>query len=110
MSGSMETWIRFLRNPYLICGIILLLFVILFGPVMSHFIDVKLVRVGSGMPDQPPSVTNPLGTDTVGRDILAVMVVGTPLTLRIGLIAGMIGLGFGIIFGFLAGYFGGWVD
>jgi peptide/nickel transport system permease protein len=110
MSGSTEAWLRLFRNPYLIAGIILLLFVILFGPVGSHFVDTKLVKVGSGMPDQPPSSTNLLGTDTVGRDILAVMVVGTPLTLRIGLIAGMIGLGLGIIFGFLAGYFGGWVD
>jgi peptide/nickel transport system permease protein len=38
------------------------------------------------------------------------LVVGTPLTLRIGMIAGTIGLGLGTLLGFLAGYFGGWVD
>ena len=45
-----------------------------------------------------------------GRDLLAVMVAGTPLTLRIGFLAGAVGLGIGIILGFLAGYFGGLVD
>jgi peptide/nickel transport system permease protein len=73
-------------------------------------VDTDLAKVGSGMPDQPPSLEHPLGTDTVGRDILAVVVVGTPLTLRIGLIAGTIGLGVGTLLGFTAGYFGGWVD
>jgi peptide/nickel transport system permease protein len=110
MSGTVEAWLRLARNPFLIAGVILLLFVILFGPVMSNFVDADGVKVGSAMPDQPPSAEYPLGTDTVGRNILAVMVVGTPLTLRIGLIAGTIGLGLGTLFGFLAGYFGGWVD
>lgn len=98
------------QNPALFAGTILLFAVILFGPVMKNYVDISKAKVGSGLPDQRPSAEYPLGSDTVGRDILAVMVVGTPLTLRIGLIAGMIGLGLGIILGFLAGYFGGWVD
>jgi peptide/nickel transport system permease protein len=110
MSGSLGAWLRLARNPFLIAGIVLLAVVMLFGPVMSLFVDEDLVKVGSSLPDQRPSAEFPLGTDTVGRDILSVMVVGTPLTLRIGLIAGTIGLGLGTLFGFLAGYFGGWVD
>ena len=77
---------------------------------MGRFVDIKGARLGSGMPDEKPSAEYPLGTDTYGREILPVMVAGTPLTLRIGLIAGAIGLGIGIVFGFMAGYFGGWVD
>jgi peptide/nickel transport system permease protein len=38
------------------------------------------------------------------------MVAGTPLTLRIGFVAGAVGLGIGIVLGFMAGYFGGLVD
>jgi ABC-type dipeptide/oligopeptide/nickel transport system permease subunit len=37
----------------------------------------------------------PFGTDRQGRDLLAAMVVGTPLTLRIGFIAGILGVGIG---------------
>lgn len=110
MSSTQNSWLQLVRNPALLIGMLLVLAVILFGPVMSIFVDTDLVKVGSAMPDQPPSREHLLGTDTVGRDMLAVLVVGTPLTLRIGLIAGAIGLGLGTIFGFLAGYFGGWVD
>ncbi len=38
------------------------------------------------------------------------MVSGTPLTLRIGLIAGFIGVGLGALIGFVSAYYGGWVD
>ena len=37
----------------------------------------------------------PFGSDKQGRNLFAVMVVGTPLTLRIGLIAGFIGVTLG---------------
>lgn len=110
MNASLRNWLRLARNPLLITGLIILAVVILFGPVMSLFVDQDLAKVGSALTDQRPSWEHPLGTDTVGRDILAMLVVGTPLTLRIGFVAGMIGLGVGTLFGFLAGYFGGWVD
>src|SRR3979411_2049540 len=68
------------------------------------------VKFGIEFPDLPPSMVLPLGTDTVGRDLLAVIIVGTPLTLSIGLIAGVIGLGIGTVFGFVSGYYGGYAD
>ena len=74
------------------------------------FVDTDLARVGSAEPNLSPSLDHLLGTDAAGRDLLAVMVAGTPLTLRIGFLAGAVGLGIGIILGFLAGYFGGLVD
>ncbi|GIV77876.1 MAG: peptide ABC transporter permease [Litorilinea sp.] len=110
MGNWMTALARIRQYPLLLTGIVLVLAVALFGPVASLFVDENGAKVGAAMPDQPPSLEYPLGTDTVGREILAVLVVGTPLTLRIGLIAGVIGLGIGTLFGFLAGYFGGWVD
>jgi len=59
---------------------------------------------------RPPSWSYPLGTDRQGRDLLAVMVAGTPLTLRIGFVAGLIGVGLGTVLGFTAGYYRGAVD
>jgi peptide/nickel transport system permease protein len=59
---------------------------------------------------RPPSWQYPLGTDRQGRDLLAVMVAGTPLTLRIGFIAGLIGVGVGSALGFASGYYRGKVD
>ncbi|MEL6593394.1 MAG: ABC transporter permease [Bacteroidota bacterium] len=51
-----------------------------------------------------------LGTDNYGRDLLSRILLGTRVSLAIGLMAVMISLLIGIFLGTLAGYFGGWVD
>ena len=57
-----------------------------------------------------PSWEHPMGTESNGRDMLAVLLVGAPRSLWIGLIAASIGMLIGIILGFTAGYMGGMVD
>ncbi|MFZ4848121.1 MAG: ABC transporter permease [Caldilinea sp.] len=57
-----------------------------------------------------PTWDHPLGTESSGRDMLAVLVVGAPRSLRIGLIAATLGMLAGVLLGFTAGYLGGWVD
>ena len=98
------------RHPHLTAGLAVVAFVVALGPVGSLFVDTDAARVGTAEADLAPSSGHPLGTDSVGRDVLAVIVAGTPLTLRIGLLAGAVGLGIGTFLGFLAGYFGGWAD
>lgn len=51
-----------------------------------------------------------LGTDAYGRDILSRLIVGTRVSLAVGLIALIISLTLGILLGALAGYYRGWVD
>jgi peptide/nickel transport system permease protein len=101
---------RLRRHPFLLAGLVIILIIVLVGPIGKLFVNPDRAKVGSALPDLSPSAEYLLGTDTVGREMLAVIVAGTPLTLRIGLIAGGIGLGVGIILGFTAGYFGGTVD
>ena len=73
-----------------------------------------LVRAASVQANQRPSWNPwsgyPLGTDLQGRDIYANVVVGIPLSLRIGLIAAAIGVGVGMLLAFFAAYLGGVVD
>jgi peptide/nickel transport system permease protein len=59
---------------------------------------------------RPPDPAHPLGTESSGRDMLALLLVATPRSLRVGFIAALIGMGVGIILGFSAGYLGGWID
>ena len=57
-----------------------------------------------------PSPDHPLGTESNGRDMLALTLNATPRSLRVGLIAAGVGMLVGILLGFTAGFLGGWVD
>ncbi|SMB93187.1 binding-protein-dependent transport systems inner membrane component [Hymenobacter roseosalivarius DSM 11622] len=51
-----------------------------------------------------------LGTDKSGRDMLSRLLLGTRISLGIGLVAVLISLTLGMLIGAVAGYVGGWVD
>lgn len=97
-------------NPKLLIGILMLLLLValsLFGPLL---VDVALAQPISVGTNKPPSLDNWLGTDSGGRELFAVLVSSTPQTLRLGLLAGAVGVVIGTLLGLLAGFFGGWAD
>lgn len=98
------------RNPSLVIGLVLLLLLLFSSFIGRLFVDIEAARPVSVRPLQPPSWELPFGSDKQGRDLFAVMVAGTPLTLRIGLIAGFMGVGIGAFIGFVSAYYGGWLD
>ena len=51
-----------------------------------------------------------LGTDTLGRDTMARIMMGSRISILVGIVASTIILIIGSLFGAIAGYFGGWVD
>ena len=57
-----------------------------------------------------PSVKHLLGTDTLGRDLLARVLYGSRISLMVGLVSTLISLVIGVAYGAMAGYFGGRVD
>jgi len=59
---------------------------------------------------QPPSWQFPLGTDDLGRDVLARILYGARISLLVGFVAVGIASLIGIVLGALAGYYGRWVD
>lgn len=101
----------FLSNPNAIIGLTILVLVIaaaLLAPVL--FPTDPLAMSGQPLlwPGQDPAY--PLGTDSLGRNVLAGLVHGARISLTVGLLATALGLAFGIVVGSIAGYFGGWVD
>ena len=98
------------RNVSLLVGLVFLGFLAVFIVVGALTVDTGNAQPLSAPALQPPSWDYPFGTDRNGRDLLAVMVAGTPLTLRIGFVAGFIGVGVGAILAFTAAYYRGRVD
>jgi len=77
----------FRRNKSLIAGIILLLLIVVFVMVGAAVTEPEHANPLSFKPSQEPSAEHWLGTDRLGKDILAVMTEGTPQTIWIGLVA-----------------------
>ena len=103
--------LRYLRrNPSLTVGLILLGLLVAFMVVGAFIVDAENAQPLSVPALQPPSWDYPFGTDRQGRDLFAALVTGTPLTLKIGFIAGFLGVGIGTVLAFVAGYYRGLVD
>src|SRR6516164_3617457 len=98
------------RNPSLAVGIALLTALALFVVIGHFLVDTEDARPLSVPALRPPSLDYPFGTDRQGRDLLAVMVAGTPLTLRIGFIAGFLGVGIGTVLAFIGAFYRGPID
>ncbi|HSV92799.1 MAG TPA: ABC transporter permease [Desulfobacterales bacterium] len=59
---------------------------------------------------QPPSWPHVLGTDELGRDVLARIMFGGRASLAMALLVVLMGVAVGVPLGATAGYFGGWID
>ncbi len=57
-----------------------------------------------------PSLSHPMGTDELGRDLLSRIMTGTRISVQVALIVLGFAVTFGTIVGLIAGYWGGWVD
>jgi len=98
------------RNRSLPVGLAMLLALGIFLIVGRFFVNLEDSRAVSVATLQMPSAELPFGSDRQGRDLFAVMIAGTPMTLQIGITAGLIGVGFGALLAFVAAYYGGRVD
>ena len=98
------------RNRSLGAGLLLLLALFTLVAAGHGFYDVSLAEPLSASPGKAPSARYWLGTDKQGRDLFAVLIVGTWLTAKVGLLAGFIGVVIGTVLGFVAGFFRGWTD
>ncbi|QHJ01317.1 ABC transporter permease subunit [Xylophilus rhododendri] len=99
------------RRPGLLAGILLLLAVIA-GALLASVLTGPHPLDMVARPYQWPGseAAHPLGTDMLGRDLLAGILHGARFSLLIGLAAGLLAALCGLLVGSIAGYFGGAVD
>lgn len=91
-------------------SIFVLLFVFIFSFFGSLFYGIDAYSLNSHSILTPPSFEHFLGTDRLGRDILARLIEGGKISLIIGVGSAFIASVIGLILGSMAGYFRGGVD
>jgi peptide/nickel transport system permease protein len=109
--GTLRRVIVFLKeNRMFTGGVVLLVALDLFGLIGLQLINQKGADMGAVPLNLGPTAAHPLGTDGLGRDMLAVMVIGIPNTFKVGFLAGAVGVVIGTLIGLVAGYYRGWTD
>ena len=105
-----EAWRRFKRHrlAYWSLWILgLLVLAVLLGPLFYKVgindVDFKARLAG-------PSAAHPLGTDDLGRDILARVLYGGRISLAVGFAAMLMAISVGVLIGAIAGIARGWID
>lgn len=108
-------WASLRRSPVGMIGlgiVCLLLFLAVFGSLIVPHDPVDGNLRARFM---PPGFTseagvNLLGTDQLGRDIFSRIIVGSTVSVIVGVVSVLIAGSIGVLLGLLAGFFGGWVD
>ena len=103
-------WLRHQAPAALLIGLTVTLIWVglaLFAPLLTPFDPIKIDAANALL---PPGAAHPLGTDSVGRDLLARILYGARMDLLMAF-AGVVGpFLLGTAIGLLAGYSGGWLD
>jgi peptide/nickel transport system permease protein len=109
VKAFLDFWRRYARNRAAVGGLVAIVAIAvlaLVGPWLHPVDPFDMV----GRPYSPPFGEFFLGTDVSGRDILAGLIRGAPVSLLIGVAASLCATIVGVALGAVAGYYGGFVD
>jgi len=112
----MKGWKNFIQNPVGKAGVFILgvFMVMALASFCLPLVDPMYDPMTGIDPDiilsTPPSTTHWLGTDNVGRDILAQLLEGAKVAFIVGLSSAFFSIVLGTVIGMVSGYAGGWVD
>lgn len=106
----MSFWPRALRHRSFVAGGVLV--ALLLALALLSFVWTPHPAAEIDVPNKlrPPSATHWLGTDSLGRDIASLLIVGARASIAVGLIAVGIGIVAGVALGLLAAARRGWVE
>jgi oligopeptide transport system permease protein len=102
---------RLMRNRAAVSGMVLLAVLVVLavvGPYLSPYAYDAVNKEHVWLP--PLQQSHLLGTDALGRDQLARLLMGLRVSLAIGLVATLVSLAIGVAWGAVAGYVGGRLD
>ncbi len=99
-----------LRHPPARFGLLLLGAIALLCALGPPVLGLDPWTTAPSLGGEPPSFAHPFGTDPLGRDLLARVLVGGRTSLLIGVLATLSAVGIGVVYGSVAGYVGGRTD
>jgi peptide/nickel transport system permease protein len=106
-----DVWAQFRHHKGAMAALVLLCLLMAFvlvGPLVwridPNFIEPNTAKMFK-LRNLPPSWAHPLGTDQLGRDMLARMMFGGRISLAVGAVAMMVAIFIGTSVGVMAGYF-----
>jgi len=110
-----DAWVRFRRNRLAVVGLTIITFLIvvaLVAPLLVHFgLLANPIKQNVDSIETGPGVNGHLfGTDILGRDTLSRLMIGSEVSLTVGLLVQAIIFPIGLTIGLTAGYFGGRID
>jgi len=100
-------------NPLSLLGLLIVLglvFCAIFAPWIAPFPDHNGAVVDFLNNNRPPSASNLMGTDLVGRDIFSRILYAYQISLTLGVVVLAIATPIGTVIGLVAGYVGGWSE
>lgn len=100
---------RFLRDRTALTALATLL-LMLVGSLLAAWLMPERATTTSGSLHRPPSVTHLLGTDELGRDLAARLLIGAQTSVVVAFASALLGMTVGVSAGLVGGYFGRWVD
>lgn len=106
-----DTWLRLRNNHMSIASLIVLAIIGLccfIAPLFDFIKDPNTQNLSNSF--QSPDANHWLGTDQVGRDLLARLLLGGQISILVGIVATTISVIIGVAYGAIAGYIGGKVD
>lgn len=112
ISKSRDVFNRIIRNRNSVIGFVIAM-IIIFAAIFAGFLvdyETEVIQIDVLNRLQLPSEEHFLGTDELGRDILARLIYAARMSLLIGVLSVCFALGIGIVLGSAAGYFGGKVE
>ena len=104
---------RFLRHRLAVGSLLTLLLLGLLSlgaPLVESLLGLDGERTDLFQRNQPPSLEHPLGTDEIGRDLLARLLQGGRVSMAVALVAALASAVIGTAIGIVAGYYGGRFD
>jgi peptide/nickel transport system permease protein len=93
-----------------LCVLIFFVLVAIFAPLLAPREALSATCPCNGAPFSPPSLQFPLGTDDLGRSVLALTIWGSRISLLVGLFATLFSMVLGSVVGIVAAYYGGKTD